>query len=274
MKTTQKVYYLSGSTGILAKDMGKAILSQFPEVEFCEELIPFIRSESAARKAKERILCDAAGSRPLVLSTLLSKEFNDIFNVPEIYYTNIYDALLAKIETFLETKALWIAGASRNPDNTTMVRRVEAIHYCVDHDDGTGTNDYDKAEIILLGVSRSGKTPVSVYLATQLGIKTANYPLVKDDLDAFRLPNTLIKNIKKVVGLSTSPKLLHKYREHRFAGSSYSSFETCSEEIQKASRLCMHYQIPIIIGDGKSIEEMAIQVMQELDFPYSNSEIK
>ncbi len=110
---------------------------------------------------------------------------------------------------------------------------MDAIHYSIDHDDGNSTKDYDEAEIILVGVSRSCKTPVSVFLATQMGIKMANYPLVRDELDSFRVPSYLIRNKKKIVALTASPQLLH--------------------------------QIPIVMSDGKSIEETATQVTQKLN---------
>ena len=269
MRRSMDVYYLSGSTGILAKDIGKALLCQFPKVKFNEELIPFIRTESKAREARKHIFRKSTRQRPLVLSTLLTKEFNTFFNTPEVHFINIFDHFLVKMEDFIETEALWISGASRTTDKETMVRRVEAIHYCIDHDDGLCTRDYDDAEVIILGVSRSGKTPVSVFLATQMGIKTANYPLVREDLDSFRLPPYIIKNKKKVVGLSVSPNLLHQYREHRYAGSDYASLSTCSDEIHMANMLYLNYQIPIVMGEGKSIEETAVQVTQELNLACS-----
>jgi len=94
--------------------------------------------------------------------------------------------------------------------------------------------DYDEAEVILLGVSRSGKTPISVYLATQMGIKAANYPLVAEDLDSYRLPNEIVRNKTKAIGLSTNPAILHFAREKRYKGSSYAKLETCSGELNQA----------------------------------------
>jgi len=265
MQKTKDVYYLSGSTGILAKDMGKAILCQFPEVSFSVELIPFIRTEAEARKALEKIL--GQSKHPLVLSTMLNKELNTIFDVPEICFIHIMDPFLVKVEGFLETGALWSSGASRNPDEKSIVRRVEAIHYCINHDDGIGIRDYDDADVILLGVSRSGKTPISVFLSSQMGIKTANYPLVQDDLESYKLPSHIVKNKKKVVGLTVCPNLLHQYRENRYTGTKYASLAFCNEEIYRANMIFMNHNIPIIISDGKSIEETATQIIQELNLP-------
>jgi [pyruvate, water dikinase]-phosphate phosphotransferase / [pyruvate, water dikinase] kinase len=265
MQEPRDVYYLSGSTGILAKDLGKALLCQFPDVPFREELIPFIQTEKEAEKAIERIRSRSTGQVPMVISTLLGRKLNGILNHPDVEFLNIFDQFLRKIEDILEEKAVWKAGASRHPSERTMIKRVEAIHYCIDHDDGSGTKDYDEAEVILLGVSRSGKTPVSVYLATQMGIKTANYPLVLDDSPSFRLPPYITRNKKRLIGLSITPQLLHQYREQRYANSSYASLSTCRSEINEVNTLYLNHDIPIVTSDGKSIEEIAIHVTQLLN---------
>ena len=265
MWKSKDVYYISGSTGILAKDLGKALLCQFPEISFNEELIPFVRTEEDAREAIDRIRSQSGGRHPLVFSTLLNQELNTILDIPEVEFLNIFDHFLVQVEELLEAKALRVSGASRHLDDRTMIKRVEAIHYCIHHDDGSCTKDYEEAEATLLGVSRSGKTPVSVFLATQMGIKAANYPLVKDDLDSFRLPPNIVRNKDRVIGLSTSPQLLHHYREKRYEGSNYAKLSTCSNEIHKANQIYMNYRIPIIMTDGKSIEETATQVAQELN---------
>ncbi|KAB2891691.1 MAG: pyruvate, phosphate dikinase/phosphoenolpyruvate synthase regulator [Desulfobulbaceae bacterium] len=265
MWKSKDVYYISGNTGILAKDMGKALLCQFPEISFNEELIPFIRSESQARRALEKILSQSPGRYPLVFSTLLSTKLNQIFDTPEVEFLNICDHFLVKLEELLEARAIREPGTSRHLDDNTMTRRVNAIHYSIAHDDGTGTKDYDEADLIVVGVSRSGKTPVSVFLATQMGLKTANYPLVQDDLTSIRLPPEIIRNKKRVVGLSTTPQMLHSFREKRYPGSTYANLATCEQELKQSDQIFLKYQIPVVFSDGRSIEETATQVAQELD---------
>jgi len=112
---------------------------------------------------------------------------------------------LYRFENVLEAKPIRISGTARHLDDSTMGSRVNAIQYCIAHDDGSRMKDYDEAEVILLGVSRSGKTPISVYLATQMGIKAANYPLVAEDLNSYRLPNEIVRNKKRQ---SASPQHL------------------------------------------------------------------
>jgi regulator of PEP synthase PpsR (kinase-PPPase family) len=145
-----------------------------------------------------------------------------------------------------------------------MNRRVEAIHYCLAHDDGTKMGEYDEADIILLGVSRSGKTPVSVFLATQMGLKSANFPLTSEYLNSYRVPNMIRQNLSRVVALTTSPQQLHSAREKRYPGSKYAKLSTCIEELKQAEQIYMKSHIPVVSSAGKSIEETATQAMQEL----------
>lgn len=203
---------------------------------------------SSSRKRLKRRLYEYVPNQqikpPLVLSTLLSKELNSIVDIPEVQFLNVFDQSLMQVEDYLGQKALWEPGASRHPDHITIMTRVEAI---------------------LLGVSRSGKTPISVYLATQMGIKVANYPLVEEDLNSFRLPPYIIRNKKKIVGLSTKPEILQQHREHRYGGSNYAKISTCRDEINKANRIYLDHQIPIIMSSERSMEEVATLVMQELN---------
>lgn len=264
MWKSKDVYYVSGNTGILAKEMGNALLCQFPEVSFNEERIPFIRTESQARKALDRILSQSAGRYPIIFSTLFSTNLNRIFDIPEVEFLNICDHFLVRLEEILEAKAIRLPGTARALDDTAMNKRVNAIHYSIAHDDGTGTKDYDEADLIIVGVSRSGKTPVSVFLATQMGIKTANYPLVDDNLQSCRLPPEIIRNKNRVVGLSTTPEMLHSFREKRYQGSTYAKIVTCSTELKQSDQIFLKYQVPVVFSDGRSIEETATQVAQEL----------
>ena len=143
-----------------------------------------------------------------------------------------------------------------------MDKRVDAIHFSLEHDDGTRTAEYDEAEIILIGVSRSGKTPVSIYLATHMELKAANFPLTADHLDRYELPKDIVRNRKKVVGLTASPQYLHNIREKRYAGSTYASIANCTRELQQAKQLFMRHNIRILNVEGRSIEEIAVQAIQ------------
>ena len=264
MITYRNIYYLSENTGILAKDMGKAILCQFPDTNFREETIPFIRTKEDAHQARIKILQQSNACRPVIISTLLDKNLNEVFSSPGIHLFTVLDDYICRTESILGEKALWESGFSRH-DDANIAKRVNAIHYSINHDDGVSPRDYDEADLLLIGVSRSGKTPVSIYLATQMGIKTANYPLVGDDLLYGMLPEAIIRNRKKVIGLTITASILHTFREKRFPGSAYAQLETCQSELVQAKNIFDSYTFPVVFSDRHSIEETATQVYQHLD---------
>ena len=262
MTTTQDVYYVSGSTAILAEDMGKALLAQFQEIRFREEKIPFIHTPDDAKKALAHILKQSEGALPLVFCTIMDQETRDVFNCPQVKFFDIFLNTLELLEKALGSRALREPGYSRHFTISKMDKRVDAIHFSLEHDDGTRTAEYDEAEIILIGVSRSGKTPVSIYLATHMELKAANFPLTADHLDRYELPKDIVRNRKKVVGLTASPQYLHNIREKRYAGSTYASIANCTRELQQAKQLFMRHNIRILNVEGRSIEEIAVQAIQ------------
>ena len=264
MWSSKDVYYISDSTGILATNLGQALICQFPEINFHEEKFPFVLNSEEAKKILDYILKKSSGRRPLIFSTIMTKEIRAVFDSPEVEFFDAFEIFMTRLEGCLEAKALGVPGFSRHIDNLTMAKRVEAIHYCLEHDDGVNMHELDEAEVILLGVSRSGKTPVSVYLATQMGLKSANFPLTAEYLTEYTLPEEIIRNRKRAIGLTTTPEVLHNVREKRYADSNYAKRSTCSEEIQTAETIFHNHQIPIVSTAGKSIEEVATQVSQEL----------
>ena len=167
MWSSKDVYYISDSTGILVTNLGQALICQFPEVNFNEEKFPFIKTVAEAKKTMAYIKKRSAGRRPIIFCTILDSEIRAVFDSPEVEYFEMYGQFMEDLETVLETKAVREPGFARHSNDVTMNKRVEAIHYCLAHDDGTKVSEYDEADVILLGVSRSGKTPVSVFLATE-----------------------------------------------------------------------------------------------------------
>ena len=264
MWSSKDVYYISDSTGILATNLGQALICQFPQVNFNEEKFSFIRTVAEAKKTMAHIMKRSGGRRPIIFSTILDPEVRAVFDSPEVEYYEAYGTFLEELETCLETKAVREPGFARHPNDVAMNKRVEAIHFCLAHDDGTKISEYDEADVILLGVSRSGKTPVSVFLATQVGLKSANFPLTSEYLNSYRAPDTIRQNRNRVVALTTSPQQLHHAREKRYPCSRYAKLSTCMEELKQAEQIYLKSRIPIVSSSGKSIEETATQVMQEL----------
>jgi regulator of PEP synthase PpsR (kinase-PPPase family) len=266
----QDVYYVSGSTAILAEDMGKALLAQFQGIRFREEKIPFIYTPEDARKALNHILQQSEGNPPLVFCTIMDQETRDVFNCPEVKFFDIFLNTLELLEQALNSKALREPGYSRHFTISKMDKRVDAIHFSLEHDDGTRPAEYDEAEIILVGVSRSGKTPVSIYLATHMELKAANFPLTDDHLHKHELPREIARNNKRTVGLTCSPQYLHTIREKRYAGSTYASLANCTRELQQAKQLYMRHNLKVINVEGRSIEEIAVQAIQAIGLTKKN----
>lgn len=264
MWSSKDIYYISDSSGILVTNLGQALICQFPEVNFYEEKFSYIRTVTEAKKIMAHILKRSGGRRPIIFSTILDPEVRAVFDSPEVEYFEAYGRFLERLETCLETEAVREPGIARNPSDLALNMRVDAIHFCLDHDDGTKAGEYDEADVILLGVSRVGKTPVAVFLATQMGLKSANFPLTAEYLNRYQVPETIRQNLSRVVALTTSPEQLHSAREKRYPGSRYARLSTCVEELKLAEHLYLKSNIPVVSSAGRSIEETATQVTQQL----------
>lgn len=264
MWKSKDIYFVSDGTGILATHLGHALICQFPEINFHEEKFPFIKTVADARKTINYIVKQSTGRTPIIFSTLVDPKLREIFNHPEVELFDVFADFLDRLERSLEAKALLMPGFSHQVTESVMAKRADAIHYCLEHDDGTKLDEYGEADVILLGVSRSGKTPVSVYLSTQMGLKSANYPLTQRDLDRYTLPENITQNKKKAVGLTTSPETLSSIRQKRYPDSNYAKRSTCIHELQQAQQIYQKYKIPVFSTSGKSIEELATQISQEI----------
>lgn len=264
MWKSKDIYYISDSTAILVKNLGHSLICQFPEINFIEEKFPFVNSVKEAQKVLAHILKRSGGRQPIVFSTIMNEDVRNVFNNSEIEFIDAYGHFLTRLEDCLEATALRVAGYYRTTTEVDLAKRAENINFSLEHDDGTGLDGYPAADVILLGISRTGKTPISVYLATQMGLKAANFPLIDKYLTEYRLPDQIVRSKHKAVGLTTTPELLSSIRERRLPGSNYARLSTCLEEMDQADKIYKKYKIPTISSAGKSIEEIATQVSQEL----------
>jgi regulator of PEP synthase PpsR (kinase-PPPase family) len=274
MLNKKNIYYISGCTGIVATDVGKSLLSQFPETKFHEEKFPFIKNLSDAQKTINYIIEQSMGVKPIIFSSLVNPEVREVFNRPEVELFDIYDAFLGRLEDRLDDKPLLLPGSSRHVDDSGISKRAKAIDYCLEHDDGRKIVDYNKADVIVLGVSRLGKTPLSIYLATDIGLKVANYPLTEETLDNYKLPKEVIENITKTVGLTSNPEILSTIRQERYPDSNYAKRSVCIQELRQAEQIYQNYKIPYINTSRKSIEELAAQILQEIGLYKKTSRLK
>lgn len=260
------VFFVSDGTGITAETFGHAVLTQF-DLRFREIRMPFIDNDDkaidAVRKINEAFELD--GKKPIVFSTLVKAELSNLMRKSHSVYMDLIQTFVDPLEQELGVKSTHTIGRSHNiVDSEAYKNRIEAINYSLTHDDGQSNKNLATADVILVGVSRCGKTPTSLYLAMQYGIKAANYPLTPDDFERGRLPSALPPFKAKIFGLSITPGRLSEIRNERLPGSKYATLENCRYEINEAEALMKREGIRWMSSATKSIEEISTTILQEI----------
>jgi regulator of PEP synthase PpsR (kinase-PPPase family) len=260
------VFFVSDGTGITAETFGHAVLTQF-DLRFRQVRLPFIdtldKAYDAARRINETFSSD--NQRPIVFSTLVKPDLSDVIRKSNGMHMDLIQTFVAPLEQELGVMSTHTIGRSHNiVDSEEYKNRIEAINFSLAHDDGQSHKNLSAADVILVGVSRSGKTPTSLYLAMQYGIKAANYPLIPDDFERGKLPSSLPPFRSKIFGLSITPERLSEIRHERRAGSKYASIENCRYEVNEAELMMKREGIRWLSSTTKSIEEIATTILQEI----------
>jgi len=266
MATIRQVFYVSDGTGITAETIGHSLLTQFAGVEFRTYRMPFVDSPDKATAAAERIrkAGEQSDLRPIVVNTVVDSTLSALLAESGALMLDVFAPFIAPIEQEL--------GVSRQPqvgrahgmvDMGEYEARINATNYALTHDDGVDL-DYRDADLILVGVSRSGKTPTCLYLALQFGVKAANYPLTDDDLHTGELPRKLQPHRRKLFGLTIDPERLRQVREARRPGSGYAAIEQCRREVAAAEMLFRQEGISVLSTTHTSIEEIASKILSSL----------
>ncbi|MDO5651948.1 MAG: pyruvate, water dikinase regulatory protein [Moraxella sp.] len=261
----RSAFFVSDGTAITAETLGHSVLSQFGNVEFDIQIIPYVDSLELAEKAVQRInnAYKTSGLRPLVFDTIVSDEIREKINAANAFNLDIYEGVIGKVADELGVQPAPSQGLSHSDvDSDTYKARIDAVHFALDNDDGARTRHYDVADIILVGLSRSGKTPTSLYLALQFGIRAANYPLTEEDLDTDHLPPILKTYRDKLFGLTIDTDRLVKIREERRAGSRYASLAQIQEEQRAIAAIYHNHNIPSLNVSEMSVEEIATRILQ------------
>ncbi|MBC7455442.1 MAG: kinase/pyrophosphorylase [Massilia sp.] len=264
--SARTVFFVSDGTGITAETFGHAVLTQF-DLRFRQIRLPFIdtldKAYEAARRINDTFAID--NQRPIVFSTLVKPDLSDVIRRSNGMHMDLIQTFVAPLEQELGIKSTHTIGRSHNiVDSEEYKNRIEAINFSLAHDDGQSHKNLSAADVILVGVSRSGKTPTSLYLAMQYGIKAANYPLIPDDFERGRLPSSLPPFRSKIFGLSITPERLSEIRHERRAGSKYASIENCRYEVNEAELMMKREGIRWLSSTTKSIEEIATTILQEI----------
>jgi regulator of PEP synthase PpsR (kinase-PPPase family) len=259
-------FFLSDRTGITVEMLGHSLLSQFENIPLDEITLPYIDSREKATSVVRRIneRCVADGARPLVFSTLVNPEIRLIIDSANALHLDCFSIFIAQLEAELGVRSSENVGRSHRVSDTTEYRkRIDAINYALEHDDGLSQKDWNRADVTLVGVSRTGKTPTCLYLALQYGIHAANYPLIPEDFQHGGLP-AQIRNVRsKLFGFTIHPDRLHEIRSERKPDSVYASLGNCEYEVRSAEKLMRRAGIPYLDVTSKSIEELATAVLHE-----------
>ncbi|QWD08083.1 kinase/pyrophosphorylase [Polynucleobacter paneuropaeus] len=260
------VFIVSDGTGITAENFSQSILAQF-EATFRQIRIPFVDTSEKAHDAVSNINQAASkyGVQPIVFTTLVNPELNSIVGKANGLILDMFQTFVAPLEHALGIKSTHAMNRlHHNADTAAYKNRIEAINYSLAHDDGQSNLKLTEADVILVGISRVGKTPTSLYLAMQYGLKAANYPLIPEDFERGQLPKDLLPYRQKIFGLMIDAERLSEIRNERRPGSNYAKLENCRYEINEATAMLKKESIPWVSTTNKSIEEIATTVLQAI----------
>lgn len=260
----RNVFFVSDRTGITAEMFGQSLLSQFEQTQFKKRTLPFIDTIEKANDACQVINDSALASqqRPIVFDTIVTPEIRQIIQSSSALVLDFFHTFIGPLEKELEETSSFRVGKTHSLSNEEAYdSRIDAVNFALNNDDGITTKHYDDADVILIGVSRCGKTPTSLYIAMQFGIKAANYPFTEDDMEKLTLPADLKKYKQKVFGLTINPNRLHEIRTERRANSRYASLKQCQFEVREVEALYRKEKIANLNTTSRSVEELATKIL-------------
>lgn len=261
------LFILSDHTGITLEHLVKTLLSQFDDMCCDRMVLPFLNStekiDAALREIETAAREDEAP--PVVFSSIVDDDLRERLRGADAEVFDIFDMFLPGLSTAIGIESTHHVGRSHGiGDPVEYDRRVDAVNFALNFDDGSRLRGLEQADLILLGVSRCGKTPTCLYLAMQYAVRAANFPLTEDDFLLGRLPDAMREHRNRLFGLTISPDRLHRIREERRPGSDYASLSRCREEVRAAEDLFRSNAIPFLDSTAVSIEELSIEVMQRV----------
>ncbi len=258
------VFFLSDQTGVTAETLGHSLLTQFSAKKFRQMTLPFIDTEDKAREAVRTInaVNDTGAPKPIVFSTLVQGEYRAILKEANGLHLDIFDVFLGPLSAELGEEPSYEPGRAHGmSDIDAYMKRIEATNFALANDDGGMSRNYDVADVILVGVSRSGKTPTCLYLALQYGVYAANYPLTDEEFETGKLPDFLIKQKEKLFGLSIEADRLGQIRKERRAMGKYASMQQVRFELRETEKIFRRYGIPYVDTTKFSIEEISSRIL-------------
>ncbi|KPC53817.1 posphoenolpyruvate synthetase regulatory kinase/phosphorylase PpsR [Amantichitinum ursilacus] len=257
-------FIVSGRTAITAEMLAHSLITQFEDVTIRRIVLPYIDTPEKAEQAVAQIRAQALTDqcRPLVFSTFINAHLRQLFDIPEALMMDFFESFIGPLEQELQRPSGHTAGKVHGIANFEEYKnRIDAVNFTTAHDDGGMAKNLQDADVILVGVSRSGKTPTCLYLALQYGIKAANYPFTPEDFAQHALPKPLLPFRHKLFGITIEPERLAQIRFSRKPDSHYCKLETCQDEVAQAETLMLAENIPYLNTTRLSIEELSTTIM-------------
>lgn len=259
------VFYVSDGTAITCETLGHVVLGQFA-VQPNEKTFPFVESDEKLSELLKQIQhsYQLHGVKPLVFFSMVIPEMRTRLLQAPAHFYDVLESIVQRVSLDIEMEPTPKLQRSRSvgKDSDTYFDRIAAIEYTLAHDDGVSLKDLDRADIILLGVSRSGKTPTSLYMAMQFGLRVVNYPFIAEDMHAMRLLPEFEFHRHKLFGLTINAERLTEIRENRLAGSEYASNQQCQQELATVEALFRREAIPYINTSSLSVEEISTRILE------------
>jgi hypothetical protein len=262
---SRQVFFLSNGTAITAETLGMSLLAQFPDHSFQTHTVPFVDSPEKANAVTDDInrCIEESGQMPIVICTMADENLINIIKHSQALVIDPFGDILPRLEKALAAQHHQPFESHRTVNPSLYESRIDAIDYAMLHDDGGKMQNYDEADIILVGVSRSGKTPSCLYLALQFGIKAANYPITEEDMDSDQLPKPIAPFREQLYGLTTDLQRLVNIREERRPNSRYASTNQCRFELRAVEEMYMRHRIPYINTSRMSVEEISARIIRD-----------
>ncbi len=263
----RSVFFVSDRTGITVEALGRSLLTQFENITFEYFTLPFVDSKEKAEKAVAKINKDSEinGERAIVFASVVEPDIQQQLEEANGVILNFFNAFITPLENELNVQSNINIGKRHGiEDNQGYNHRIDALNFAMSCDDGVGIQNYEHAELIIVGVSRSGKTPTSLYLALHFGIYVANYPMTEEDLGQFKLPDFLKEHQHKLFGLTIDPQRLRSIRQERRPNSRYASIEQCREEISRVEKIFKQENIRYLNTTTRSVEEIATKILNKM----------
>jgi len=258
------VFFISDSTGVTAETLGHSLLTQFETENFNQVTLPFVDTIEKADEAVAKInsVAEEDGLRPIIFSTLVQDDLTEHLLPANGLFLDFFQTFLAPLEAELGVRSNHTAGKAHGLSDTVKYdQRIEATNYALTNDDGSHTRDYEQADVILIGVSRSGKTPTCLYLALTYGVYAANYPLSEEELETGKIPKVLEPHKQKLYGLTIAANRLQQVRKERRPTGRYSTMQQVSYELRAAEQLFKRFGVPFLDTTHSSIEEIASNIL-------------